>query len=217
MAERFAADLLFIVVVLLIAALLGFLIGYYLAKGRYKKQIAELEDEKAGLEKKIRTLEEEKLSLQADVRRIDEEKLSLQADVRRMDEEKLSLQTNARRMDDEIASLKLTIDKMEKEIRLTEDKPAAMVSEVPRADFVTDDLKVVIGIGPKIASLLINRGINTWKALSESDPSYLREILINDGGERFRINNPESWPHQAQLLHEGRWDELKELQGRLEK
>jgi len=216
MAERFAADLLFIVVVLLIAALLGFLIGYYLAKGRYRKQIAELEDEKAILEKKTGALEEEKLTLQADVRRIEEEKLSLQADVRRIEEEKLSLQADARRMDDEIASLKLTIDKIEKEIRLTEDMPATMVTEVPRANYVSNDLKVVIGIGPKIASLLMNRGITTWKALSESAPSYLREILVNDGGERFRIHNPESWPHQAQLLHEGRWDELRELQGRLE-
>jgi hypothetical protein len=32
MAERFSSDLLFIVIVLLIAAILGFLIGYFLRK-----------------------------------------------------------------------------------------------------------------------------------------------------------------------------------------
>lgn len=202
MAERFAADLLFIVIVLLIAALLGYLLGYYLAKRKYMKQIAVLEEEKAGLEAKVRKLEEEKLALQADVRKIEEERQSLIAD--------------ARRMDDEIASLKLTIDKMEKEGRILAEKPAGQMSPPAEAKIVADDLKAVLGVGPKIASLLMNRGITTWKALSEVAPDYLREILINDGGERFRINNPESWPHQALLLHEGRWDELKELQGRLQ-
>ncbi len=202
MAERFTADLLFIVIVLLVAALLGYLIGYYLAKGKYTKKIADLEDEKARLETKIRMLEEEKLSLQADVRQKDEEKLSLQADVRRMD--------------DEIASLKLTIDKLEKEARLLAEQPAEIISKPAEArTIVPDDLKAVMGIGPKIARLLMNRGITTWKALSEAAPEYLREVLISDGGERFRINNPESWPHQALLLHEGRFDELKEVQGRL--
>ncbi|MFZ2287128.1 MAG: hypothetical protein WAV93_09105 [Bacteroidales bacterium] len=202
MAERFTADLLFIVIVLLVAALLGYLIGYYLAKGKYRRQIADLEAEKAGLEARIRKLEEEKVSLQADVRKKDEAILSLQADVRRMD--------------DEIASLKLTTDKLEKEARLMAEHQAELrVAEMPAAKIVTDDLKAVIGIGPKISRLLMNRGITTWKVLSETTVAYLREILDNDGGERFRINNPESWPHQALLLHEGRWDELKELQTRL--
>lgn len=188
MAERFTADLLFIVIVLLIAAVIGYLIGYYLAKGRYRKQIVLLEEEKAGLEAGIRKLEEEKQLLQADIRR----------------------------MDDVIASLKLTTDKLEKEIRLLAEKPAAKAAKVPAGGVVTDDLKAVVGIGPKIARLLMARGITTWQNLAEAAPSMLREILVRDGGERFRIHNPESWPHQARLLHEGRWDELKELQEKLE-
>ena len=61
MAERFTADLLFIIIVLLIAALLGFLIGYYLEKGRCKKKCDILEEEIASLKAKIKKLEEEKL------------------------------------------------------------------------------------------------------------------------------------------------------------
>ncbi|MRR18788.1 hypothetical protein EG827_01210 [bacterium] len=188
MAERFTADLLFIVIVLLIAALIGYLIGYNLAKGRYRKQIALLEEEKAGLEAKNRRLDEEKQVLQADIRR----------------------------MDDVIASLKLTTDKLEKEIRLLAEQPAAKAAVAPVVSVAPDDLKAVVGIGPKIARLLMNRGIVTWKDLAAAAPSYLREILVKDGGERFRIHNPESWPQQARLLHEGRWDELKTLQGKLE-
>jgi predicted flap endonuclease-1-like 5' DNA nuclease len=196
MAERFTADLLFIIIVLLVAALLGFLIGYYMARGRARRKMATLEEEKAELEDKVRKLEDE---------------------LRKMESERISLQGDVRRMDDEIASLKLTIDKLEKEARLLEESVVAKPEEMIRQHAAADDLKAVLGIGPKISRLLMNRGINTWKALSEAAPDSIREILANDGGERFRVHNPDTWPHQARLLHEGRWDELKELQGKLER
>ena len=202
MAERFTADLLFIIIVLLIAALLGFLIGYFLERGRWKKKCDLLEEEIASLKARIRKLEEEKQALQSDVRKLEGEKQTLQADVRRMD--------------DEIATLKLTIEKLEKEARLLAEKVPLKAAEVPHAKIEADDLTVVIGIGPKIARLLMDHGITTWKALSETSPATITEILLHDGGERYRIHNPETWPHQALLLHEGRWDELKELQSRIE-
>ena len=202
MAERFTADLLFIIIVLLVAALLGFLIGYFLERGRWKKKCDLLEEEIASLKARISKLEEEKQGLQSDVRRLEGEKQTLQADVRRMD--------------DEIATLKLTIEKLEKEARLLAEQASLKAGEVPHAKIVADDLTVVIGIGPKIARLLMDHGITTWKALSETSPATITEILLHDGGERYRIHNPETWPRQALLLHEGRWDELKELQGRIE-
>jgi predicted flap endonuclease-1-like 5' DNA nuclease len=216
MAERFTADLLFIIIALLIAALLGFLIGYFLEKGRCKKKCDILGEEIASLKARIRKLEEEKQTLQADVLRLGEEKQTLQSDILRIEEEKQTLHSNVRRMDDEIATLKLTIEKLEKESRLLAEQAALKAVEVPHAKVVADDLKVVIGIGPKIARLLMDRGITTWKALSETSPAAITEILLKEGGERYRIHNPETWPHQALLLHEGRWDELKELQGRLD-
>ena len=196
MAERFTADLLFIIIVLLIAALLGFLIGYYMARGRARRKIATLEEEKAALEEKVRKLEAELRTAEAD---------------------KNSLRGDIRRMDDEIASLRLTIDKLEKEERLLAETAAVKGEASARPHAAADDLKAVLGIGPKISRLLINRGISTWKALSETAPESLREILVTDGGERFRVHNPDSWPHQARLLNEERWDELKELQGKLER
>ena len=202
MVERFTADLLFIIIVLLVAALLGFLIGYFLERGRWKKKCDLLEEEIASLKARISKLEEEKQGLQSDVRRLEGEKQTLQADVRRMD--------------DEIATLKLTIEKLEKEARLLAEQASLKTAEVPHARIVADDLTVVIGIGPKIARLLMDHGITTWKALSETSPATITEILLHDGGERYRIHNPETWPRQALLLHEGRWDELKEFQGQIE-
>ena len=218
MAERFTADLLFIVIVLLVAALLGFLIGYLLEKERCRKRIALKDEEIEGLNAKIRRLEEDKNALTARVSGLEEEKAALRE--------------NARRMDDEIASLRLTIDRLEKELTEYKDAgtatakepavhkfaetPEPETAEAPHAGIKRDDLKVVVGIGPKIASLLINRGITTWKALSETSPAYLKEILDKDGGEQFRIHNPDHWPLQAKLLDEGRWDEFREMEDRLE-
>ncbi len=77
--------------------------------------------------------------------------------------------------------------------------------------FKTDDLKIVEGIGPKIADLLIKEGIKTWKQLSDTDPERIKGILVA-AGPNFQIHDPGTWPHQAGLAAEGKWDELKKLQ-----
>ena len=80
--------------------------------------------------------------------------------------------------------------------------------------YKTDDLKIVEGIGPKIADLLIKEGINTWKELSETSPERITGIL-QAAGPNFQIHDPGTWPHQAKLADEGKWDELKKLQDEL--
>ncbi len=234
MAERFTADLLFILCVLLVAALLGFLIGYLLERGRCRKRIAILDEEIEGLKAKISRLEEEKTALDAKLKAAEDEKITLDAKIKGLEEEKTKLRDDTRRMDDEIASLKLTIDRLEKEAMALRESQAgalkaagvqgiaatpvaAMTHEekVTHEEFKPDDLEVVIGIGPKIAGMLINRGITTWKALADTPVSYLREILDKDGGERYRIHNPGSWPQQARLLDEGRLDEFRRLREKL--
>ena len=74
-----------------------------------------------------------------------------------------------------------------------------------------DDLKVVEGIGPKIAAMFNESGITTWKALSETSVASCQEIL-SKGGERYRIHDPASWPMQAKMCYEGKWAELAKWQ-----
>jgi predicted flap endonuclease-1-like 5' DNA nuclease len=90
----------------------------------------------------------------------------------------------------------------------TEAKAAAPVAVEP------DDLRVIEGIGPKIADILNSSGILTFAQLADTPVSTLQGIL-RDAGSRFRIANPTSWPQQARLAAEEKWDELKELQDRL--
>lgn len=70
-----------------------------------------------------------------------------------------------------------------------------------------DDLKVVEGIGPKIADMFHGAGIKTWKALSETSVAACQEVL-NGGGERYKVHDPASWPMQAKMCYEGKWKEL---------
>lgn len=74
-----------------------------------------------------------------------------------------------------------------------------------------NDLKVVEGIGPKIEELFHQAGITTWKQLSDTSIEECQRIL-DSGGDRFDIHNPGTWPRQALLAYEGRWEELKEWQ-----
>ena len=71
-----------------------------------------------------------------------------------------------------------------------------------------DDLTKVEGIGPKIAEHFNNAGILTWEELANTDVSKLQEILIA-AGPRYRMHNPGSWPKQARMAADGKWDELK--------
>ena len=84
----------------------------------------------------------------------------------------------------------------------------------PPAPQQEDDLKVIEGIGPKISELLIHAGFGTFALLAGADPSRIREILLA-GGRRFSTADPASWPVQAKLALEGRWEELYALQARL--
>jgi len=53
MSERFASDLLFIIIVLLIAAILGFIIGYLISQYQKRKAVKLLEDQISVLDSKL--------------------------------------------------------------------------------------------------------------------------------------------------------------------
>lgn len=73
-----------------------------------------------------------------------------------------------------------------------------------------NDLQVIEGIGPKIAELLDHAGFGTWQDLAGADPADLRRVL-DEAGSRYHMHDPSSWPRQAALLADGRWQEFKEL------
>jgi predicted flap endonuclease-1-like 5' DNA nuclease len=74
-----------------------------------------------------------------------------------------------------------------------------------------NDLKIVEGIGPKIEELFHNAGIKTWKELADISTEKCQEILDN-AGEQYRIHKPATWPKQSEMAYLGKWNDLKEWQ-----
>ena len=77
-------------------------------------------------------------------------------------------------------------------------------------------MKKIEGIGPKIASILSESGYETFAKLSKADPEKIREILLEKGGKRYAMHDPTTWPKQAEMAAEGKWDELKKWQDELD-
>ena len=78
-----------------------------------------------------------------------------------------------------------------------------------------NDLTIVEGIGPKIQQLFHNNNIKTWKSLSNCSVAKCQNIL-DDAGEAYRIHNPGTWPKQARMAYEGKWEKLLKWQDELD-
>jgi hypothetical protein len=79
----------------------------------------------------------------------------------------------------------------------------------------TDNLEIIEGVGPKIAHLLRSNGVGTFALLAAASQPALLAIL-KKGGPAYDIANPETWPEQAGLAAKNRWQDLRNLQERLD-
>jgi len=91
-------------------------------------------------------------------------------------------------------------------------KEAAPKAAAPKKAAKADDLKKVEGIGPKIAETLIAAGISTFAELAKADAAKISEIIADVRGNHVT----DTWPAQAKLAAEGKWDELKKWQDELD-
>ena len=98
-----------------------------------------------------------------------------------------------------------------KETKKAEPKVEAKAA-APKATGKADDLKKVEGIGPKIASTLVEAGITTFSDLAKATPEAISEIISGVRGNHVT----DTWPAQAQLAADGKWDELKKWQDELD-
>ena len=91
-------------------------------------------------------------------------------------------------------------------------KKAAPKKAAAKATSSADDLKKVEGIGPKIASTLVEAGISTFAELAKTDAAKISEIISGVRGNHVT----DTWPAQAKLAAEGKWDDLKKWQDELD-
>jgi len=108
---------------------------------------------------------------------------------------------------EETASQYTDIDRNEEQ---TEQVVAETETPEESEEDKSDELGVIEGIGPKIAMLLYDSGIFTFKDLASTPVHQIREILEN-AGPAYAMHDPSTWVEQAVLAAEGRFDELEEM------
>lgn len=78
-----------------------------------------------------------------------------------------------------------------------------------------DDLTRIEGIGPKAATILNEAGYITFQSIAESTPENL-EAVLKTAGSSYNFLDATTWPEQAQLATDGKWQELDQLQDELQ-
>ena len=103
--------------------------------------------------------------------------------------------------------------------KTAEKKPAAKKAAPKKATAKkstgADDLTKVEGIGPKAAEALTAAGIATFADLGKAKEAEIQKILDESEG-RFGMMKPATWPKQAQMAADGKWDELKKWQDEMD-
>jgi predicted flap endonuclease-1-like 5' DNA nuclease len=102
------------------------------------------------------------------------------------------------------------------EVQAERKEPKTAVKPIEVAQLhqqASDDLTVIEGIGPKISKLLKDSGIMTYTQLAATQVIILEAILKEAD---LHIANPETWPKQAGLAADGKWEELHALQDELQ-
>lgn len=199
--------------VALALCLLPFLLGWLAAYAFYnvgglKGQISDLNTQNGTLNTKVNSLTAETTDLRVQLSQRDAEIERLNDMLRKTKGDLIMAESERNALREQLANASgAAASKVAK---------AAAVATILFAGtkYKMDDLKIVEGIGPKIADLLIKEGITTWKALSETSAETLSGIL-HAAGPNFQIHDPGTWPHQSRLADEGKWDELKKLQDEL--
>ena len=185
-----------ILLCLLAAFLLGLLLGWWLwSRGCDRKIEATIAEWRARFERAEADWKAKLAELEAKLKAAMAGAGGAKADADLVTKLKAEVDSHRKRGDDAEARIKLLL------AQLDEYKTAAE----------PDDLTRIEGIGPKIQELLYAAKIYTFAQLSKTDVARLKGIL-DDAGERFQMHEPKTWPEQAQLAADGRWEQLQKLQ-----
>ncbi len=99
------------------------------------------------------------------------------------------------------------------EAKETEKKEKAAPKKVTKAK--GDDLTVIEGVGPKIAEVLTAAGLADFASVAAKSAEELKATLA-EAGDQFNTAVTDTWPEQAKLAAEGKFDELKKWQDELD-
>ena len=93
--------------------------------------------------------------------------------------------------------------------------PAKKATPKKSATTKADDLTKIEGIGPKAAEALVAAGLATFADLANAKVPAIQTILDESDG-RFGMMKPATWPKQAKMAADEKWDELKKWQDEMD-
>jgi predicted flap endonuclease-1-like 5' DNA nuclease len=193
----------------LLASLLSGLLGYLIGWARFKPccdKVEEAEAEARRLHAGLTDWEKKYRELQYQRDELEKDKTGLRASLNQCEADKAAL--NAKILTAETRSRDAKLGGL----AFADTRDGDSGSGTNYIALVgLDNLQIIEGIGPKIEQLLKNAGYTSWGALATANYDDLKKVL-NDAGPRYRIHDPKSWPEQARLAAEGKWDDLIKYQ-----
>lgn len=189
-SANFNQYLLEIILIIFGAFLLGYLFRYFL-NDKHKKKIRHLEASAENSEK----ADHEKNTMSGEISQLKQDLENSREAYSRAVSEKLSMQSE--------------LDQLKK----STSKTSAPVQS-PSPSSGKEDLTIIEGVGPKIAQLLKDGGIENYNQLIQASIAEIKAILLK-GGPTYAVHDPSTWAEQAKLAQAGQVEELKSLQKKL--
>ncbi len=204
-----------ILLMLLVAFILGWLLKHIL-DGGLRDKIKFLEDENERIRRENEELNSRLSILDEELTSCEERNNSFKIE---LDE---CLKRKATTVDtSEIESLKAKIIRLEAALDEAQNSNTSRDGNMAFAAFAptapgdkpskVDDLKKIEGIGPKIEGLCNDIGIYSFEQMAFTTTDTLKKML-EDAGSRFKMHDPTTWPAQAHLAANEKWDQLKAWQ-----
>src|SRR5690606_7120436 len=120
--------------------------------------------------------------------------------------------TPAKKEEPKAKPAKAKAEKPKKETKAAAPKAKAKAPAKKAAK--ADDLKKIEGVGPKAAEVMVAAGMDTFAKVAKAKPEAIATILSEASSNLAHLVT-DTWPEQAKLAADGKWDELKELQDKL--
>jgi len=202
---------------LLLAAILPFILGYWFRhtlSARDREALRQKEDEHLRLKTQFTTLEKDMASLKYEKGEMEKEQTALRSTLRSVEADRAMLRA---RMEEESGQYDPNADRVAGRLRLggggladhsEEDLQSLRPLEYHRM-LTSDNLQIIEGLTPKAEEVLKGKGIPNWSRLASASQGELKAHL---GSEGLSDIDSSTWPEQAGLARDHRWNDLAALQ-----